>query len=281
MIRIELDTNPVFRGELLTGSVYFSSKSSYKAKKITVLLHQKEVYHYSGKKRLGSESCEHILATASNVDIGPAEYRIPFEYVIPEDALFTFDTRLTKMKWTIKASAKSWLIPKKASQEVVVLPHVLKSHSRPVDFVVPLGWREGGLDASHFYLHSWRVTGALGESEHLDMVLHGDTYVPGDTVSGTLYFLEDFSDADVTVYLVFVAKSKDIKGENEIAIAQRHDDFCVGSSFSFSCQIPETGYPAVETNNTKMWWLIRAVVSRTLKFTKVVEQDITVNPVVV
>jgi hypothetical protein len=280
MIRIELDTNPVFRGERLRGSVYFSFKS-YKAKKITVFLQQREVYHYSGRKRLGSESREHILATASNIDIGPAGYRIPFEYAIPENALFTFDTGLTEMEWEIKASAKSWLIPKKASKEVVILPHVLKSQSRPVDFVIPLKMREGGLDARNLYFHSWRVTGAFRKSEHLDMVLQRDTYSPGDTVSGTLYFLEDFSDADITVYLVFVVKSEDIKGEHEIVMVQRHDNFCRGSSFPFSFQIPETGYPAVETKNTKMWWLVRVVVSRTLKVTKVLEQEIIVKPVVV
>ena len=109
-----------------------------------------------------------------------------------------------------------------------------------------------------------------------------DHYLLGDTVRGTIYFSEDFKNADLTVTLVFSNESTYYRDniEHEYEAAHAHDVCFRGSSFPFSCRIPETGYPTLRTPHVRIWWTLRAVVERPFRFAKICEKEITVDPLV-
>lgn len=274
MMTIELPHEPVFRGQTLKGAVHISAESPKTAKKIKIKLVRMERYQTS-HKHSGSQRDVHILFKAKNVDIMPPEKCIKFEYTIPEDAPFTFDAELSRITWLIKAYVRFGFPPKIEKQEVVVLPHVLKSESPPDE--VPLPSSEG----VSVPFHSWECTGSFHKSSRLTLLTDKSHYSPGDTVSGSLRFTEEFKNADCAIYLVFLAKGKSYAvAEKEYVMVDTHDTFVPGSSVPFSFVIPPTGYPSLETEHSRLWWVVRAVVKRSLQFTKVVEQEIQVTPLV-
>ncbi len=274
MLIVELPHEPIFRGQTLKGAVHISVESPKTAKKIKIKLVRKEKYKIS-HKHSSSQRDEHILFKAKNVDIMPPEKYIRVEYTISEDAPFTFDAGLSRVTWQIKAYVRFGFLPKIEKQEVVVLPHVLKSGSPPEGVPLP---SSGGVSVP---FHSWECTGSFHKSSRLTLFTGDPHYSPGDTVSGSLHFTEEFKNADCAIYLVFLAKAKSYAvAEKEYAMVDTHDTFVPGSSVPFSFVIPPTGYPSLETEHSKLWWMVRAVVKRSLQFTKVVEQEIQVTPLV-
>lgn len=292
MIRIELPPRPVFRGEPLKGSVHITSESTYTAKEVLVRVLRKETFlSFSGiSPHFVTKSVKNVVFSAKDVYIAPPERKITFEVPIPEGAPFTFEGKVAKTEWYIQVSVKAGIMPKKVSQEFVVLPHVLKS-GHPVD-EVPLPHQEYS-DVLWDYrpFHMWQLS-LFRKSTHIKMIADRDCCSPGDTVSGGIYFSRDFVNADINIYWVFVNKSKHIQypaltwhrdtytGEEEQLVAHAHDTFHNGMSFRFSFPIPDTTYPTFETKHIKAWWIVRAVVSCPLRFTKVSEKEIVIAPLV-
>ena len=219
------------------------------------------------------------------MEITPPEKQIGFKITIPEHAPYTFESRLTRNQWQIQASVKSRLIPEVISQDFVVLPHVLKSKSFPNIDEVPLFVYKRDLEFMWGYrpFHIWRYTGLFHRSNHLNMSLDSSKYFPGDTVSGTIYFFEDFKDVNLRIFNVFLNKSKHAQSteEEEHLVTYTHHTFDSGSNYRFSFSIPDTGFPTLETDNSRMWWIVRAVITRPFRFTKVMEQEIRVVPLII
>ncbi len=310
MIKIELP-DTVLRGQTLKGSVHFSSTSPKTAKEVTIIVFNKI-------RLLGKRSYRYIpepfvkpLFNNKNVEISTGT-RIDIAYTIPEDALWTFDNGVTKIRWYISGvvqyGVRFWspqdipvvlpllldLAPNVEIKEFVVLPHVLKSESSPDKVFIPVCKHYSDSSASYRPFHLWRYTGPLHKSSHVEIVLkrytldqylnipEKDHYYPGDSISGALYFGEPFSNCDLDIYLVFLTKPKTLdKTEEEHLITHTHGTFNRGSSFPFSFAIPETAYPTFKTNYLEMWWVVRVVISNPFRFTKVIEKEIIIDPLMV
>lgn len=282
MIRIELFNNPVFRGQSVKGRVHVSSEDGpYTAKRFEILMVRTEKYRQQQGKSasMRKETIHNVLFRTENLGIGVGQ-TFDFTYLIPENAFFTFNTGLSAVQWEVQVVVKRGFFPKKVSEQVVVLPHVAKSETLPSPDRVPAPQTEvyGELRILYRPFHAWRYTGFLHRCESMNMLLDEEEYTPGDSVRGTLTFSSDFMDADLTVYLVFLTKSKgyDVTEVEEV-IAHVKDNFYTGSAFPFSCSIPEERLPSLRTNHSRIWWVVRAVLSRRFAFTKVVEREIQVN----
>lgn len=320
MITVELPDGPFFRGQTLKGSVHFSSSPPRIAKQAIVMLHRYEAHpHRSRRSSYKPKPFTEIFYRAENVEITPSGRTIKFQYTIPEDAPFTFDSGPLKISWHILALLKFGRIPfgtveqlrKSTSyilrhlrnsvfKEFAVLPHILKAGlSLPVEIPLPVCKRYSVLSAKYRSFHSWRYTWLLHKTSHVQMLLRkshsstllrGSQYVdtrsrdlnfPGDEISGTLYFAKEFKDVDLNIYLVFLSKPQYFDTtEEEQLIAHTPGTFSRGSSFSFSFDIPTAGYPTFQTKSSRIWWVVRVVVSSPFRFTKVVEQEIPVQPLI-
>ena len=293
MMWINLPDRPFLRGETLNGSLHITSESPYIAKDITIAAFRKETYLFpSGggfgpyKTYFSTDSVRDIVFNAKDMMIMPSESRIRFEYAIPEDVPFTFEGKASKIEWQIQAFVKVRIMPEKVLQNFVILPHVLKSENLQGD--VPLVHQEfSDVTWGNRPFHLWRLS-PFCKSTRIKMVLDNDHYSPGDTVSGGVYFPDDFINADVKVYSVFLNKSKHVlsilvdqnTAEEEQLITHVHDTFHKGSSFRFSFSIPDTCYPTFETKHSRARWMVRVVISRWFWFFKVLEKEFVVSPLV-
>lgn len=282
MIRINLRRNPVLRGQMLEGNVCITPTSPYRAREVKVLLIQTEEYPVSlgdsGNSFL-SESARHILFAEKKVEIAPFINYISFEHFIPENAPFTFHEGFSRVTWEIKVSIKAGIIPKGTSTPFVVSPHVLKSGTPPPLNKIPLPEQWGHPIKGHSSF-SWEFPGEFHMSTYLDILKDKETYSLGETVSGKLFFSKDVNDADLNMYLVFLLESGDNVTEEGKLILRVHDTFSKGLQLPFSFKIPVTGYPTFRTRHSKMWWVVRAVISKRFRFTKVTECEINVAPLV-
>lgn len=297
MMWIKLLDRPFLRGEILNGSVHITSESPCTAKDITIAAVRKETYLSSPVGRFGglsfgeqtyfsTDSVRNIVFNAKDMMIMPSESQIRFEYAIPEDAPFTFEGKASKIEWQIQASVKVRFMPEKVLRDFVILPHVLKSENLRDD--VPLVHQEfSDVTWGNRPFHLWRLS-PFCRSPRITMVLDNDHYSPGDAVSGEVYFSDDFINADVKVYSVFLNESKHVwstpkqyhVAEEEQLITDLHDTFHKGSRFRFSFSIPDTCYPTFETRHSRARWMVRAVISRLFRFSKVLEKEIVISPLV-
>lgn len=288
---------PFLRGETLRGTVHITTDRPDK-KEIEVVILTGATYPREAQS-IRFHSFVHVALTTEKVDILPPGKEIQFQYTIPEDAPYTFDSGILRINWkalaflgykrTYKMTAQTFTPlpscklkpnPKIGCRDILVLPHVLKSESPPAYTPIPVCKKHSTAKLSRPF-HSWRYTGSLHKSKNLDIHVDQDHYSPGDRGSGTLYFSTEVEDADLKVYLVFLSKRDraDIAEEEQV-IAEGKGTFYKGSSFHFSFEIPEPGFPTFEMKHCKMQWIVRAVVSKKLRFTTVAEQKIKVVPLI-
>lgn len=278
-------TTPVLRGQTLKGNIHISAVSPYTAKMVTAEIIRTEKHRCRSLNNgiCESKTVEKVLVSDENVMVTPPGKCIPFEYTIPEDAPYSIMTGTTYTFWTIKVSVKkSRFFTEKGSHQLVVLPHILKSGTSPPADRVPLPRHGFSILVPLFRpFHWWRYRLSTRD-EHVSMQTDSHQYSPGETISGKIYFSRDFRDVDVKIYFVFVSKPKKYKilAEKELQAVSVHDTFYAGSTFFFSCLLPQDVYPTGETEYSEMFWVVRAVISRPFRFTKVVEQEIEVNPLV-
>lgn len=282
MATIELNT-PVLRGQPLEGRLHISTVSPYTAKKVAVTLRAKERYYCRSLSNICDSTCvDKVLFSRNNMEITPPETCVNFSYTISRNAPFTFDTGVNKVFWQIKAVVKkSTFFSEKQLQQFTVLPHILKSQS-PVDNVPIPSYPFSIVVPVKKPVHIWRYTHFFSPDTHVNIDIDYPQYIPGDTVSGTVYFLKDFKNCDLTVYLVCLGKPKKspATAEKEYIAWETHDSFYTGSAISFSCTIPLENYPSFETEHTRIWWVVRAVLKKSFLSTTVVEKEIQVNPLV-
>ncbi len=308
MITIELPKRVLFRGQSLKGTVHITAESPKTAREVVITLLSRVEAPYRRKNSLHyRDELIKVLFIDKNVEITPSGKKIPFLYKIPEDAPYSFDNGSIRITWSITASVRygrfslesfrgytgvqsdflESLIHKTVSKEFVVLPHVLQSES-PV-YAPPPVCKTFASTILRRPVHVWRYTGLFHETSHVNMVLRkwysgssrdqSTGYYPGDKIAGTLYLTREIH-GDLKVYLVFSCTFKSDKTEEETLVAHTRGEFPRGSSFSFSFVIPETVYPTMKTRNVTMTWAVRAVIKRLFRFTKVVEQEIEVNPLI-
>lgn len=290
---IELPGNVFLRGQTLKGSARIScgSDEPYTAKEVQVVIERRETYRQHsrrhGARTRGNyqyTSAEVPLSLERDVEITRAEKVINFTYTFPEETLFTFDSGLSRVRWRVILSVKAGILPKTLSRDVVVLPHMVKSESPPPADETPSPVCRVHSDFTMLYrsFHPWRYTGPLHRSSQVSLVLDGEAHSPGDRVQGNLYVSENFGSRTLGVYLVFLNKSKfhGETAEEEHLLLRTQGTFYPGSGVPFSGTIPAASYPTFETAAMKMWWVVRAVLSSPLTFTKVAEKEVVVNPLV-
>lgn len=296
---IELPGKIFLRGQTLKGSARILAEYDlYTAKEVEVSVERKETYRqhsrdygyhtrgngYRTRGNYRSTLVKEPLFMEENVEITQAEKVINFTYTIPEDTPFTFDSGLARIQWRVVLSVKSGILPRIASRDFVVLPHRVTAESPPPADEIPTPVCKVHSDFTLLYrpFHGWRYTGRLHKSSQVSLVLDEEEYAPGDKVRGNVYVTENFGSGTLSIYLVFLNKSNyhGDTSEEEHLVARTEGTFYQGSGFPFSCIIPLTGYPTFETISMRLWWVIRVVLSTPLKFTKVVEKEVLVNPLV-
>ena len=279
--------NPVLRGQALKGSIHIQTFTPYRAEKIHAELIKLEKYR--GRSRscwsgiCEEKTVEKVLVSAENVEITPPELCISFEYYISPDASYSLMTLTSFTFYTIKVSVKkSRFFSEKGSERLVVLPHLLESENPPSIHKIPLP--KNGISImvpSMKPPHMWRYSPFTSE-EKIHLQIDKGRYTPGDIMTGAVQFFRESKDTDVKIFLVFVSKPKKLKmcAEKEISALSFHDDFQTGSIFPFSYSIPLDIYPTGETEHSEMYWIVRVVIKNPLKFTKIIEERIIIDPLI-
>ncbi|MBU7023776.1 MAG: hypothetical protein HXS40_06375 [Theionarchaea archaeon] len=226
---------------------------------------------------------EEVLFTEQDIEVTPAGFYRTINYSIPKDAPFTFQDVPSVIKWGVHVLVKkSRFFKESAFQQFVVLPHVLESESPPPLDIVPIPTSKYSL-SSHFSIartQMWRSFGPFSKSAYLDIQLEESAYSPRDTIAGNVHFSRNFEDAVLSVYLVLVKKAKALwkPGEKEYLKLRTTDTFRAESRIPFSFSLSPLSFPEFETEHSKMYWKIRAVVSRPLHIGKYAECYIRIKP---
>ena len=300
---MKIPYRPFLRGETLNGTVHVSSDSQYTVEDLEIMVLRNEAYPHVHRRSYVRPRLFVDAFVSADMEIVPPGNTVPFAYTIPEDAPYTFDNGPTRITWYILASTVSRLTPEIVSyigrlshplrishavklipgtvfREFVVLPHVLKSTSPPRSVPLPACKKYSKLITKYRPFHLWRYS-LFCKSKHLEVFMKKDSFSPGDELSGILHFIRDFNSVDIKIYLVFLTKSKysDVTEEEQV-IAHTRGSFNMGSSFPFSYHIPVRRYPTQKTEYSRIWWMVRAVVSNLFRFTKVAEREIVIKPLV-
>jgi hypothetical protein len=284
---IELPGRVFLRGQTLKGRAHIVSEDeSFTARDITILA---EVKTSSVDRNIFRRTAKIPLYFEKNVEVTPVERAIDFEFPIPLTAPFSFDSGLVRVEWSITLSISTGIVPKIASQEIVVVPHFLKSEAPPPtdEIPVPACKTDSALAARYSSFHLWRYMGFLHRSSNIILDTDAEEYTVGDSLHGTVTFLKGFGSGMLSLYLVFLNRWRSYPNisEEEYLILQNKDNFPSGSSFRFSYSLPLTGYPtfespetpALESVDVRTWWILRAVVSNPLRLNKVTEKEIFVR----
>jgi hypothetical protein len=276
---IELPGEVFLRGQTLRGRAHIVSEGEpYTAREIRVSI---ETTTNSFERGSPFPKREIPLYSEENVEVTPAGKTIDFEFHVPLTASFTFDSGLVCTKWRIILFIDSGIVPKKASQEIVVVPHFLKSGTPPPVDEIPVPTCKNFTSFALWYraFHLWRYTGILHRSSNIILNTDAEEYTIGDPIRGTVAFLKNFGRGTLSLSLVFFNKwrLKADTSEEECLVLQTKGVFSQGSAIPFSCSLPLTGYPTFESIEAEMWWMLRAVVSNPLRLTKVSEKEIFVR----
>ena len=277
--------NPVLRGQTLKGSIHIQTFTPYRAEKIYAELIRVEKYR--GRFCLSGiceeKTVEKILVSAENVEISPPEHCIPFEYYIIPDAPYSLMTLASYTFYTINVSVKkSRFFSEKGSERLTVLPHILESENPPPTHKIPLPRNGTSIMAPSMKpIHLWRYSPFTTE-EKVQLQIDKTRYVPGEVLTGEITFFKELKAAHVKIFLVFVSKPKKLKisVEKEILGVSLYDNFHSGSILPFSYNIPLDIYPTGETEYSEMYWIVRVVISHPLRFTKIIEGRITIDPLI-
>jgi hypothetical protein len=282
MIQIKLPEEPIFRGQSLNGSLHISSQTPYRAREIKVAILTKEFY-MNILSMLQESRHEEILSAERDIEVTPTGFYRTINYSIPRDAPFTFQDVPSVIKWGVHILVKkSRLSQESVFREFVVLPHVLESELAPPLDMVPIPTSEYSLSshASVAATQMWRSFGPFSKSKHLQIHLEESVYSPGDTVAGNVHFSRNFENAVLSVYLVLVKKAKALwkPGEKEYLKLRATDTFRAESGIPFSFTLSSLTYPEFETEHAKMYWKIRAIVTRPLHIGKYAECYLRIKP---
>ncbi|MGC1122436.1 MAG: hypothetical protein WBA22_15195 [Candidatus Methanofastidiosia archaeon] len=277
---IELPGKVFLRGQTLKGRAHIVSEDGpYTAREIRVLIETKTNSFEQGSP---FPKTEITLYFEENVEVTSTERIIDFEFPIPLTAPFSFDSGLVRTKWRIILFIDSGILPKRASQEIVVVPHFLKSETPPpVDEIpVPTCKKYTALAIRHRAFHLWRYMGFLHRSSNIVLDTDAEECTIGDPIRGTVALLKGFGSGMLSLYLVFFNKWRHgDTSEEEHLMLQTKGVFSQGSAIPFSCSLPLTGCPTFESKDAEMWWILRAVVSNPLRLNKVVEKEIFVRSI--
>ncbi len=276
---IEMPEKVFLRGQAARGRVHIVSESeSYTAEEIKIILEVRISSIISDVLRRKMQIPLHV---EENVEVTPIEKMINFEYQIPSTAPFTFDSGLVCIEWHVVLSIKSGIIPRVASQKIVVLPHFLRSGTPPPADEIPIPVCKAHSRASARYspFYLWRYTGPLHRSSHIAVTCDPKEFTVGETIHGNVTFSDHYGSGTLRVYLVFLNKSQFDSNisEEEQLVLRTEGVFSSGTGCSFSCSLPITGYPTSESLDLKTWWVLRAVVSNPSRLTKVAEKEIFVK----
>jgi hypothetical protein len=284
MVFIHCD-NPVLRGQTLKGSIHIQAFTPYRAEKIHAELIRTEKYRGRARSCWSGicevKTVEKVLVSAENVEITPPEHCIPFDYDISPDAPYSLMTLTSYIFYTIKVSVKkSRFFSEKGSERLVVLPHILESGNPPPIHKIPLPRNEISIMIPSMKpIHMWRYSSFTTE-EKIHLQVDANRYVPRELLTGTIHFFKELKAAHIKIFLVYMSKPKKLKicAEKEILAVSFHDDFHTGSILPFSYNIPLDIYPDGETEHSEMYWIVRVVISNPLRFTKIIEKRITIDP---
>jgi len=269
----------------MKGSIHIQTFTPYRAEKIHAELIRVEKYR--GRSCLSGiceeKTVEKVLVSAENVEISPPEHCIPFEYYIVSDAPYSLMTLASYTFYTINVSVKkSSFFSEKGSERLVVLPHILESGNPPPTHKIPLPRNGTSIMAPSMKpTHLWRYSPFTTE-EKVHLQMDKTRYVPGEVLTGKITFFKELKAAHVKIFLVFVSKPKKLKisVEKEILGVSLHDNFHSGSILPFSYNIPLDIYPTGETEYSEMYWIVRVVISHPLRFTKIIEGRIAIDPLI-
>ena len=282
MIRVKIENERVLRGQSLHGELYITSPLPYTAKEVkaTIVLWEK----YSSKLSYvrESKSIQAVLFKEDDIQITPHGRRIPFTYTIPENAPYTFFEIPIRVEWLVCVSVKkSKFSSESKSEKFTVLPHILESGSPPSLENIPKPEYEFRLtEFRSGFTQLWRLVGPFSMSDSFSIHIDKREYSPGDTVSGDILFLNDFGNATLSIYLVFLRRAKALwrPEEREHLIIHKKDTFSSGSRFHFSFPLSKRMCPDFETEHSRISWKLRAIVSKPFHAAKITEHDLKIQP---
>lgn len=189
----------------------------------------------------------------------------------------------SEIRWGVHVLVKKSRSSKESAfQQFVVLPHILESESPPPLDIVPIPTSTYSLSSQFSIARTqmWRSFGPFSKSAYLDIQVEESVYSPGDTIAGNVHFSTDFEDSVLSVYLVLVKKAKALwkPGEREYLKLRTADTFRAESRIPFSFSLSPLFFPEFETEHSKMYWKIMAVVTRSLHIEKYAECYIRIKP---
>ena len=216
------------------------------------------------------------------MQITPHGRRIPFKYIIPENAPYTFFEPPVRVEWLISVSVKkSRFSSERITKRFTVLPHILESGSPPSLENIPKPEYEFRLtEFRSGFTQLWRLVGPFSMSNSFSIHIDKREYSPGDTVSGDILFLKNFENVTLNIYLVFMRRAKALwrPEEREHLIVHKKDTFGSGSRFHFSFPLSNGMCPDFETGHSRVSWKLRAIVSKPFHVAKITEHDLKIQP---